>query len=149
MNKPIPSQEYLVGLFDYSPITGLLYRKVRRGHQHVGTPVGTTRGDGYRVVDIHGKKFKTSRIIWRMVTGDDPGDMDVDHANRIRDNDAWHNLRLLDKIGQQLNRSSVKHRYIRYMKSNNRWYLIGPNKKYYGCFKTYEEAVQRREELNI
>jgi hypothetical protein len=33
-------------------------------------------------------------LIWRLVTGEDPGELDVDHTDGNRTHNAWHNLRL-------------------------------------------------------
>jgi hypothetical protein len=63
--------------------------------------------DGYILVGFGGpgKLWVAHRLIWKIVTGDDPGQLEVDHINRIRDDNKWENLRLVDRYVQMHNRS--------------------------------------------
>jgi hypothetical protein len=49
---------------------------------------------GYIVVNVDGRFFKASRIIWRMVTGQDPGELLIDHIDGDPSNDRFDNLRV-------------------------------------------------------
>ena len=150
MIKPIPPQEELLSLFDYSIITGLLYYKTSPSPMRkVGTVAGTVATNGYRNVTIKGKRYKEARIIWMMMTGDDPGKAEVDHKNHIRDNNAWHNLRLLNRSKNGLNKTTASETpLIHYLKANKRYYLQHAG-NYYGCFKTLKDAENRRDELGL
>jgi hypothetical protein len=102
---PLPSQEYLRELYDYDAETGQLIRKTYRNSQTViGEVCGHIKSDGYRDVVIDSRQYYASRIIWMWVTGDDPGELYVDHINRDRDNNRWSNLRLADRPQQMWNR---------------------------------------------
>ena len=71
-NKPLPSAQRLNELFVYSPETGKLTYKVKRGRFQVGTLAGTVLKNGYRQVVIDRSNYYASRLIWKLQTGEDP-----------------------------------------------------------------------------
>ena len=79
-------------LFHYSLITGEFYRKIRVAAHKAGGIAGSIRTDGYRSIKINGRSYFCHRLAWLWVNGDWPAD-EVDHINRNRANNAWHNLR--------------------------------------------------------
>ena len=98
--KPLPSQELLLSLFDYSIITGKLYRR------STGTEAGWfQKTNGYRMVEVrkHGK-FLVHRIIWKMVTGEDAPF--IDHEDLHKTRNWWLNLRDCTKTENQGNRNA-------------------------------------------
>ena len=44
---------------------------------------------------MNGVLYYAGRLVWMWVTGEDPGDCEIDHGNRHRDNNAWHNLSMI------------------------------------------------------
>ena len=96
MHKVLPSQARLKELLDYDPLAGGLVWKYGRGSRGAGAPAGTNSNNPfrYRMVAISGEAYPAHRIIWMWMTGDDPGDMEVDHIDRDRHNNRWDNLRL-------------------------------------------------------
>ena len=106
--KPLPSQERLQELFDYNVITGKLIRKVKTAKRvHVGDEAGTVVCSGkYKtlVVNVDKVRYKVPRLIWRLVTGEDPGDLEIDHINMDPFDNSWHNLRLATHSQNNLNR---------------------------------------------
>jgi hypothetical protein len=44
-----------------------------------------------------------------MITGEDPGYSEVDHADGNRSNNAWHNLRLATRNENQYNKKTCSH----------------------------------------
>ena len=107
MKKPIPlpSQERLRELFDYEPETGKFSRRVRVNNRPVGS---TTKpvACGYLDQGVDGKKYRAHRLIWRYVTGEDPGALEVDHRNRNRADNSWSNLRIGTRKQNQENRGA-------------------------------------------
>ena len=56
--------------------------------------VGSVEESGYLVVFLGGHRYKAHRLIWALHHGD-PGDLEVDHKDRIRLNNLIDNLRAI------------------------------------------------------
>ena len=102
--KLLPSVRYLRECFSYDPATGELRWKFRprkhyatdglwkRAHTRwAGKLAGNVEPSGYLVVCLDGEMYKVHRIIWKIVTGKEP--LEVDHINRKRADNRWVNLR--------------------------------------------------------
>lgn len=101
--RELPSQEYLKECFDYDPESGRVEWRCRPAHhfaseqyarmsntRNAGNPVGSTKGR-YAQVNMGTRKCYLHRLIWKLVTGEEP-DV-IDHINGdVRDN-RWVNLR--------------------------------------------------------
>lgn len=85
------TREYLASLFEYSVVTGRVYRRVQRAHQKAGAKVGTVDGKGYLHVSVDGKFIRLHRLAVFMLTGEQPPQ--IDHQDHRKENNAWHNLR--------------------------------------------------------
>lgn len=88
----LPPAERLNELLSYEPDTGLLIRKVRRGSARVGDVVNCVNASGHITLNVDGKPYLAHRIIWKMVTGNDPVD-EIDHEDVNGSNNRWANLR--------------------------------------------------------
>ena len=91
----MPDQKYLQDTFDYDPDTGLFKRKGRKYNEQCAAL--------YRTVRIAKKKYYVHRLIWIYMTGDDPGNMEIDHINRDRHDNRWSNLRLTTRSENAFN----------------------------------------------
>ena len=103
---PLPDQETLVRLFDYDPETGVLTWRVRpavNSRLHPGDLAGTLHHSGYIQVGVDGVIYLAHRLIWKRQTGCDP-DPEVDHRNRVRNDNRWANLREATVSEQLVNR---------------------------------------------
>lgn len=99
-------------------------------------------------VCINGKLFHAHRVIWEMMVGPIPRDMEIDHINGDPWNNRMENLRLvthaqncINKRIQSNNRCGIKGVYKHSMA--NVWTAelrINGQRKYLGCFKTKEDA---------
>ena len=117
LRKPLPTVDYLRECFMYDPETGVLVWKERpREHfettsrwltfngKRVGTTAGWVGGDkGYCHVCINGHDHKAARVIWKLMTGEDPPH-EIDHKDRNRANNRWSNLRTATSYEQSYNR---------------------------------------------
>ena len=102
---PLPPQDVLLNLFEYDPESGDIEHKTYKNSQaQAGDAAGHLKSDGYRDLQINGRLYYASRIIWMMMTGEDPGDLFVDHKDRDRSNNRWSNLRLATRPQQMWNR---------------------------------------------
>ena len=154
----LPAQAYLLARFSYNPRTGVLrwkpipevvfrYDKAWNA-RFAGKPAGTIKGGGYCVVGIHHVVYLAHRLIWRMVTGDSP--TEIDHINGDCADNRWSNLRLAThaengrnrKIHRN-NRSGIKGAW--WNKRMGKWQsavrLLG-EKHHLGSFDTKKEAAE-------
>ena len=150
MNKLLPPLSVLEEYYDYSIITGeVRHKRKSTGRIKQGELAGSINREGYWVIKIQGVNYILSRIIWKLVTGEEPGEMTVEHINRLRDNNAWHNLTLKTIAEQQLNTSNVINSpyplYVTYHKQNKKFVVqkrSGGKIIHYSTHNTLEEASE-------
>lgn len=143
MLKPLPDQKLLLELFSYDPLTGVLTRKKFRG---AGRPAGTKKPRGIQVFVSRGQ-YAAHRLIWKMMTGEDPSDL-VDHWNTDPHDNRWINLRDANGSQNQQNRklnkdnlTGYKGVHIRKGKKTFRAVIEHNGKRHnLGDYRTPEEA---------
>ena len=134
MIKQLPNLEKLQAVFKYNPETGILTRK--------GEAVGCRgNGCGY-TVKIDYVLYRVARIIWKLHTGKDPGEMYVDHINRDPYDNRWKNLRLVTQAQNQMNRSGGN---IRLVAGRYRVEVTCGGKRHATIFATEEMAIVWRD----
>jgi hypothetical protein len=80
---------------DYYYDAGVLrHSRDKGGGTKRGQPVGCLDRDGYLVTMRQRQNLKVHRIIWELHHGEIPKGMQVDHINRVRDDNRIENLRL-------------------------------------------------------
>jgi len=140
-NKPniIINQDNLRKIFKYK--NGQLFFKKRGVGHTLGQRAGYLKKKyKYRVVKIHPKIYFEHILIWIYHYGDIPNGLEIDHINRIRDDNHIENLRLVTNQENKWNRSNVKG----YTFSSNKWQSsITVNSKtiHLGTFNTKKEAI--------
>jgi hypothetical protein len=153
----LPSQAYLKEIFIYDPLTGELrwdFRKDqsnswngRFARQIAGSQDPKT---GVLRVGINGTLYLVSRVIWKIMTGEDPQKL-VDHRDGDPGNNRWGNLRLATHAQNGANKAGWSSRdlpkcvYPRTCKSGIRYGVIISNKQI-GTFGSIEAAVEARNE---
>jgi len=166
--KKLPSQDHLCQLLDYDPASGILTWRGRplsmfsavngRSAQncqkvwnakYAGTQAGAKRT--YIVLKIEGESYLAHRLIWKMVTGNDPDE--IDHRDRNKHNNRWGNLRdtshavnMRNKPINRLNASGYKH--IHWSAKTDRWVvqlsIPGRGQRQVAWTRTLAEAVAAR-----
>ena len=146
-HKPLPSQERLQELFDYSIVTGELRWKTTTSNRvKSGDIAGTLHRDTYILVMVDGTAFRAHRLIWCLITGIDPADNQIDHKDLNGTNNAWRNLRECSDAQNQCNKSKradcrAPYKGVRKMGLSYQSRIKLGGKSYHlGTFPTPEEA---------
>jgi len=101
--RPLPTKAYLHEIFIYDPETGLFHRKTNRRRWKAGQLCGSLTTDGYININVDRAIYRAHRLAWMYMTGEDPC-LNIDHANGIRDDNRWSNLRLANQSDNMCNR---------------------------------------------
>lgn len=95
--------EELKDYLSYSPDTGLFTWITKSSDKTtIGSTAGSKRPDGYIKIRIFGSQFLAHRLAWFYVHGEWPEE-EIDHINRVRDDNRLSNLRSIKKRQQQQN----------------------------------------------
>jgi len=96
------TQERVQHLFTYDGKNGLLIRNFGTGRAKGGKASLSKDKDGYNVIGIDNKLYRTHRVIWLYVYGEFPYGF-LDHINRIRTDNRVENLREVSKAQSREN----------------------------------------------
>lgn len=142
------TQERLKKLFTYDE-GGFLLNKVRRSKRSkIGEIAGCINTPGYRKIEIEGRTYSASRLIWLYHNGYLPEFLD--HINNNQANDKIQNLRPctlsqnnFNRIINSNNKSGFKgvcwHKTARLWQANIK---VNKKQKYLGLFWDKEVAAQ-------
>lgn len=171
--RPLPPQETLLNLLEYDPNTGALRWRPRKPEQfgggntgseanckgwnkkYAGEIAGMTSPRGH--VSVHvgsGKVYKAHRIIWKMVTGQEPDT--IDHINGEPSDNRWSNLR---SVAEAVNHQNMARRtdnstgvagvfHCPHL-IHRPWRVrvtVDKKNRNLGYFATFEDAVKARNE---
>ncbi len=118
--------EYIKEILLYCPLTGFfMWIGKTRGNIKAGTIAGTKDKNGYIQIGINKKIYLAHRLAWLYMKGYFP-EHEIDHINRIKDDNRWSNLRHVTRKCNahnsnmwNTNTSGITEVY--YNKSCNRW----------------------------
>jgi hypothetical protein len=145
-------QETVKRLFYYDPDSGaLLWRKGNGGNVKPWQQVKSRNGHGYYAAKVHGRSYLAHRLAWLYVHGSMP-EGDIDHKNRIRNDNRLCNLRSVSRTDNCQNISLPSHNKsghigVSWLKSHNAWTVyVKVNKKnnWLGYYKDLDEAIAAR-----
>jgi hypothetical protein len=116
-----------------------------RNGQCAGKRAGSLRPDGYRniTVNLDGKRksYLEHRLCFYYMTGKWPSE--IDHVNRIKDDNSWTNIRECTRAENNWNKISGKN-----IRKSCQKYTVEIQRngvyKYLGRFDTYEQALNAR-----
>lgn len=74
--------------------------------RYAGKQAFTAFGKGYNQGVLLGKNYYAHRLIWFMITGEWP--KEIDHINGVRNDNSWGNLRLVDRQENSKNQRKPK-----------------------------------------
>jgi hypothetical protein len=149
-SKPLPPLEELQKVLSYDSETGIFTWIIRTSQRTpAGSVAGTIDSKGYRKIWFDGQQWLAHRLAWLFETGEDPGDLSLDHINRKKDDNRIENLRLATGRQQNGNQSlqvdnTSGFRGVSYNKKNNKWLAklqIAGCTKFLGYFVLKEDAA--------
>jgi len=150
------TQKYLKELFIYNPDTGIFTRIVDKGNEKIGSMAGYKNANGYVYISIDGKRYNASRLAFLYMEGYFP-EHEVDHKNRIRNDNRWVNIRHVTKMCNSRNKSISKRNKstitgVSWSENRGKWISsIKASKKgqFLGHFDNLKDAVQARWEAEV
>jgi hypothetical protein len=151
------NQKRLKELLDYDPETGLFHWKAnRRGGSKANDLAGHKRSDGYIEIRIDGKAHRASRLAFLFIEGYLP-EHEIDHINRVRDDNRWFNLRHVSHICNMRNKSVRQDNTsgitgVSWDRDRNKWQThiaVNGDNKFLGRFNDLKKAVHERWKAEI
>ncbi len=147
------SQEELKTILHYNPDTGIFTRIKSSHSNYEGKEAGWLEQKGYITITVKSFYIKAHRLAFLYMVGYIP-EGEVDHINRVKDDNRWCNLREVSRTcnvrntgNRKDNTSGVKGVNYEVKLRVSPWKVqIQINKKKYsiGLHKTLEEAVFHR-----
>ena len=147
-------QETVRKLFHYDAESGmLLWRNGNGRNVKPWQEAKAPNGNGYFSVKIENKNYPVHRIIWLYVYGSFPK-QDIDHKNRIRNDNRLCNLRSVSRTDNCQNISLPSHNKsghigVSWFKKHNCWTVyvkVNKKNKWLGYFKNLDDAVVARKD---
>ena len=128
-------------LFDYKE--GQLIWRVKKGSRgSIGSVAVGINHTGYSRIKIDGVKYSTHRLIWIYHNGDVPEGLEIDHINRVRDDNRIENLRLVTRQENTFNSNSKGYSWFKQTKKWKAQICINRKVIHIGYFKAKEDARQ-------
>lgn len=172
--RPLPTQDELRNILRYNPETGSLFWRRRPVSMFEGVTESAeftskkwngrfagrialnhkSKG-GYKSGSCFGKQYQAHRIIWKLMTGDEPET--IDHINGNPSDNRWKNLRGASRVENQKNMAMRKDNSsgvvgVSWQPAKKRWfaYLNSAGKRVnIGRFKSFQDAVAARKAAEI
>ena len=142
------SASQLRKLLDYDPKTGRFTWRVNKPKSR-GARKGATAGcvsdtDGYRYIKINQTPYTAGRLAFLWMTGRLPPQF-VDHANCVRDDNRWSNLRFADASQNSANSTPRTKRKYTLPKGvtwhkRDQFYVAQFRNQFLGYFNRAEDA---------
>jgi hypothetical protein len=148
--KTLPSQEELASLLDYNQTTGVLrwkYVRPKANRIKSGDPAGTVTARGYLHIGIARRYYLAHRVIWKLMTGQDPIDQ-IDHIDGDRLNNRWVNIRAATNGSNRWNSKLPKNNKSGVKgvcRENGRGWVAYINRQRIGRFDTKADAMIARQ----
>src|SRR5215475_5659246 len=130
-------------VLSYDPETGLLTWLQKTGRKSAGSVAGSLDNNGYVVIRIDRRIYKSHRLAWLLMTGEWPKHT-IDHINNAPADNRWENLREATYSQNNANRGLTTRnksglKGVSWHSQNNCWVAHFLN-RYIGSFNSPEDA---------
>ena len=158
-HKPMDFEE-MDRLFRYESETGDIFNKIDRGYRgrvaKAGAIATSRHNKGYLRVQVTKDGYRVGylahRVAWLLHTGEDPGDLEIDHIDGRRDRNNFSNLRLVDRQDNMENKREYKNNTsgitgIYWHKVTGKWAVsisARDKRRHIGVFEDFFEACCAR-----
>lgn len=145
--KPLPSRLTLNDLFVYDN-GRLLWRNDGTGGVKSGNEAGYVN-NGYRKVKVGSKLYFGHRLIWKLLYGEDP--IEIDHINGDSLDNRITNLRSVTNDDNRRNMTRDKRNtsgVTGVSRQKGKW-RAQLSREFLGLFDTFEKAVAARKEAEL
>ena len=154
MTTDLITQDRLKSLLAYSHDSGEFRWRIKRPRCTLGCVAGTPSYHGYIVIKLDGVSYKAHRLAWLYETGVWPI-AEIDHINRVRNDNRFSNLRLATRFSNCQNRvkpenAHSKHIGVSRSFNGKRWraYIdFNGKRRTLGVFDTETQALQARKNV--
>jgi hypothetical protein len=139
--------DFLRHLLHYDPLTGVWtwMNPLPRSPVRRGDIAGRITTQGRRQIRIASGFYYSSRLAWLYMTGTWPKDQ-IDHVNRIKDDDRWENLREATQSQNSFNREWAEtNGDMRGIRPHGNKFAVNIGTLYLGLYTTLEEAKAVRD----
>lgn len=142
------TQDEIKKLFRYED--GKLYWLEKGNGRKKDLSVGSKNDRGYIRVEFNHKAFAVHRLIWTLFNGEIPEKMEIDHINRITDDNRIENLRCVSHKINMRNLNLRKNNKsgmpgIRFdARQKNKPWCVDIGNKFVGSFASKYLALQAR-----
>lgn len=151
LGQEMITQKRLKELLDYDPATGEFRWRVNRGGIQAGSVAGGDNGNGYLVISIDEKLYRSHRLAWLFVYGYIP-EYQIDHVNGKRADNRLANLREVSPQCNAQNRDIYSNNTsgfigVSWHKRDRKWQariVINGKLIYLGLYPTALEAALAR-----
>jgi len=150
------TQSRLKEILNYDPETGLFIREKTRGNSVKGAIAGCfNKCDGYKYICVDGVSYNASRLAFLWMEGYFP-EHEIDHRNRIKDDNRWCNLRHVTHFCNSRNCKKSKNNKSGIVgvswDKRKKWcsqIMVNGRHIHLGLFTTIREAVKARWEAEV
>ena len=135
------TQEHLKSLFDYKDGNLILKVTIPKSRKRPGECMGSLKRTGYIEITIKKKKYLAHRLVYIWHFGDIQDNLQIDHINRIRNDNRIENLRVVTNQQNKFNKTNTKG--YTYNKKNKKFQAritINGKEKNLGYFNNEDEA---------
>jgi hypothetical protein len=167
--RPLPDQALLATYLRYDADTGLLYWLPRTpamftanamwtaeqicaswNGKHAGKEAFTAVSPlGYKTGCVDGRVYMAARIVWKLVHGYDP--IEIDHINRVKTDNRLTNLREATRSINCRNRGLLRNNTSGvsgvYLEKSSELWVVEVNGKRYGRRKSKDAAIALRDSI--